>query len=170
MRVAIVHDWLYTLGGAERVLAQLQTCADFDSLDMPALLNALVADGAALPEGAVLPFDLGPITGFLRRSGGRVQAVSGICTHQGCRLELTDSRTEIGCPCHGATFNLAGTNLTHPRVMGHPLPALPRLPVRELDGQIEIYAPMPQMPQTHAASPAVEPSPGATSPDGGTGA
>jgi len=31
-----------------RVLAQLQTQADFDSLDMPALLNALIADGAAI--------------------------------------------------------------------------------------------------------------------------
>jgi phosphoenolpyruvate phosphomutase len=32
----------------KRVLAQLQARADFDSLDMPALLNALVADGAAI--------------------------------------------------------------------------------------------------------------------------
>jgi phosphoenolpyruvate phosphomutase len=32
----------------KRVLAQLQARADFDSLDMPALINALVADGAAI--------------------------------------------------------------------------------------------------------------------------
>jgi phosphoenolpyruvate phosphomutase len=32
----------------KRVLAQLQARDDFDSLDMPALLNALVADGAAI--------------------------------------------------------------------------------------------------------------------------
>jgi phosphoenolpyruvate phosphomutase len=32
----------------QRVLAQLQGRGDFDSLDMPALLNALVADGAAI--------------------------------------------------------------------------------------------------------------------------
>ena len=32
----------------KRVLAALQARADFDSLDMPALLNALVADGAAI--------------------------------------------------------------------------------------------------------------------------
>ena len=30
------------------VLAQLQARADFDALDMPALLNALIADGAAI--------------------------------------------------------------------------------------------------------------------------
>jgi phosphoenolpyruvate phosphomutase len=32
----------------QKVLAQLQARADFDSLDMPALLNALAADGAAI--------------------------------------------------------------------------------------------------------------------------
>jgi len=32
----------------QRVLAQLQERADFDTLDMPALLNALLADGAAI--------------------------------------------------------------------------------------------------------------------------
>jgi phosphoenolpyruvate phosphomutase len=32
----------------KRVLAQLQAQADFESLDMPALINALVADGAAI--------------------------------------------------------------------------------------------------------------------------
>jgi nitrite reductase/ring-hydroxylating ferredoxin subunit len=45
------------------------------------------------------------------------------------------------CPCHGATFTLAGANLTHPRQTGSVLPALPRLPVREQDGRIQVYAP-----------------------------
>jgi phosphoenolpyruvate phosphomutase len=31
-----------------RLLAQLQARPDFESLDMPALLNALIADGAAI--------------------------------------------------------------------------------------------------------------------------
>src|SRR6202012_4223629 len=90
-----------------------------------------VLDSAQLSEGAVLPFDLGSVTGFVRRTAGRVQAVSGTCTHQGCRLELTDTRQQYACPCHGATFNLAGDNLTHPRLTTGTLPALPRLPVRE---------------------------------------
>jgi nitrite reductase/ring-hydroxylating ferredoxin subunit len=102
-----------------------------------------VTAGAELPEGAVLPFDLGAVNGFLRRVSGRVQAVSGICTHQGCRLDLNATRDLLTCPCHGASFNTAGANLTHPRPMSHPLPALPRLPVREQDGQIEVFAPAP---------------------------
>jgi cytochrome b6-f complex iron-sulfur subunit len=102
-----------------------------------------VVDSADLPEGAVLPFDLGAVNGFLRRASGRVQAVSGICTHQGCRLALDAARELLACPCHGATFTPAGLNVTHPRPMSQPLPALPRLPVREQDGRIQIYAPAP---------------------------
>ena len=101
-----------------------------------------VAVSADLPEGGVHHFDLGALTGFLRRSAGRVQAVSGICTHQGCRLNLTPPRDTLACPCHGATFSLAGQSLTHPRTQ-QALPPLPRLPVREYQGQIQIYAAKP---------------------------
>lgn len=101
-----------------------------------------VAGAADLPEGTVLPFDLGAVTGFLRRVSGRVQAVSGICTHQGCRLHLDSPRDQLACPCHGATFTLDGAPLTRPHP-GGPLPALPRLPVRVNDGQIQVYAPTP---------------------------
>lgn len=102
-----------------------------------------VVDSSGLAEGTVLPFDLGAVNGFVRRVSGRVQAVSGICTHQGCRLDLAPARNLLSCPCHGATFTLAGANLTHPLQTGQSLPALPRLPVREQNGQIQIYAPHP---------------------------
>ena len=101
-----------------------------------------VAADADLPEGAVLSFDLGTITGFLRRTSGRVQAVSGICTHQGCRLNLTAPRDKLACPCHGATFALTGEPLTHPH-SDKPLSALPRLAVRVQQGRIQVYAPAP---------------------------
>lgn len=100
-----------------------------------------VAASADLAEGGVRPFDLGAVNGFLRRVSGRVQAVSGVCTHQGCRLDLAAARDKLSCPCHGATFTVAGVNLTHPRQASGPLPALPRLPVREQDGRIQVYAP-----------------------------
>ncbi|MER6354492.1 Rieske (2Fe-2S) protein [Streptomyces sp. NPDC001634] len=100
-----------------------------------------VAQTTEVPEGAVVAFDLGTVTGFVRRTDGRVRAVSGNCTHQGCRLDLDSAHDKLACPCHGATFSLAGVNLTRPHRSGEPLPALPRLPVRELDGTIQIYAP-----------------------------
>jgi Rieske Fe-S protein len=101
-----------------------------------------VVVSADLPEGGVHPFEVGPVTGFLRRTAGRVQAVSAICTHQGCRLALTPPRNTLACPCHGATFTLAGQPLTHPRT-NQALPPLPRLPVREYQGHIQIFAPQP---------------------------
>jgi nitrite reductase/ring-hydroxylating ferredoxin subunit len=99
-----------------------------------------VAASADLPEGAVLPFDVHTVNGFLRRTSGRVQAISGVCTHQGCRLDVSEARDQLMCPCHGATFALSGTNLTHPRQVGA-LPALPRLAVREQDGMLQVFAP-----------------------------
>ncbi len=110
-----------------------------------------VADSRQLSEGAVLPFETGPITGFVCRTAGRLRAVSGICTHQGCRLELTAGRDRLACPCHGATFTLAGANLTHPHLANRALPALPRVPVREQNGHIEIYAPTPPPDDASAA-------------------
>jgi cytochrome b6-f complex iron-sulfur subunit len=101
-----------------------------------------VATSDQLPDGTVRPFDLGSVTGFVRRTSGRLAAVSGTCTHQGCRLALDPARDQLSCPCHGATFTLSGTNLKHPHRHDGPLPALPRLAVREHQGQIQIWAPL----------------------------
>ena len=101
-----------------------------------------VADPADLPEGKVVEFDLGTVTGFVQRVSGRLRAVSGICTHQGCRLRLDPPHDQFACPCHGATFTLAGAPLTRPHG-SHPLPALPRLPVRIDGGRVQVYAPAP---------------------------
>jgi len=99
-----------------------------------------VASATDLSEGEVMAFDLGAVNGFLRRESGRFQAVSGTCTHQGCRLNLDAPRDRLSCPCHGATFSLAGAPLTHPH-NSHPLTALPRLAVRVDQGNVQIYAP-----------------------------
>jgi cytochrome b6-f complex iron-sulfur subunit len=99
-----------------------------------------VAAATELPDGAVLAFDAGPVTGFLHNSGGAIQAVSGTCTHQGCRLNLRAPQADLACPCHGATFALTGKPLTHPD-SSHPLPPLPSLPTRTSQGQIQVLAP-----------------------------
>ncbi|ACU71445.1 Rieske (2Fe-2S) domain protein [Catenulispora acidiphila DSM 44928] len=99
-----------------------------------------VAAATDLPEGTVLSFDVGAISGFVRRVSGRVQAVSAICTHQGCRLHIDPPNNQFACPCHGATFSLTGAPLTRPHGTT-PLPALPRLPVRIDAGNVQVYAP-----------------------------
>lgn len=67
-------------------------------------------------------------------------AGSGYAVVVRCRLDLDGTRRQLACPCHGATFTLAGAPLTHPH-NSHPLPALPRLPVRVDQGRVQVYAP-----------------------------
>src|SRR6201993_5003327 len=45
-----------------------------------------VAVSADVADTAMHPFEHGAFIGFVRRVDGRVEAVSGICTHQACRL------------------------------------------------------------------------------------
>jgi cytochrome b6-f complex iron-sulfur subunit len=98
-----------------------------------------VAYSADLPNGAVRPFTVSAVTGFVERADGQLRAVSGVCTHQGCRLALAARPARLVCPCHGATFALDGAVLTHKLPMT--LPPLPRLEVRETDGAVQVYTP-----------------------------
>ncbi|HTX94375.1 MAG TPA: Rieske (2Fe-2S) protein [Mycobacterium sp.] len=98
-----------------------------------------VAASSEVADGTVRPFDLGSVTGFVRRVDGKPQAVSGVCTHQGCRLWLDAPDDTLRCPCHSTSFSPSGQVLTHqlPRA---PKP-LPTLMVREVNGVIEVFAP-----------------------------
>lgn len=98
-----------------------------------------VAASAEVPEGATRPFDLGSVNGFVRRVDGEPRAVSGVCTHQGCRLWLDAPADRLRCPCHSTSFSPAGQVLTHQLPIA-PKP-LPALMVREHDGAIEVFAP-----------------------------
>lgn len=99
-----------------------------------------VADAAELREGEVRAFDLGSVSGFVRRVNGRVEAVSGVCTHQGCRLWWDQAAVRLRCPCHSTSFSPAGEVLTHALPVA-PKP-LPHFGVRERDGAVEVLAPV----------------------------
>jgi cytochrome b6-f complex iron-sulfur subunit len=101
-----------------------------------------VAASAELPDGGMRAFDLGSVVGFVRRVNGKPEAVSGVCTHQGCRLWFDASDDRLRCPCHSTSFSPAGQVLTHQLPIA-PKP-LPILMVREHDGVIEVFAPQPQ--------------------------
>jgi len=98
-----------------------------------------VAASAELTDGVVRPFDLGTVIGFVRRVNGKPEAVSGVCTHQGCRLWFDAPDDRLRCPCHSTSFSPAGRVLTHQLPIA-PKP-LPTLMVREHDGAIEIFVP-----------------------------
>ncbi|MGO9381763.1 MAG: Rieske (2Fe-2S) protein [Mycobacterium sp.] len=98
-----------------------------------------VAASSDVPDGVMHPFDLGSVNGFVRRVDGKPQAVSGVCTHQGCRLWFDASDDALRCPCHSTSFAPTGQVLTHQLPIA-PKP-LPRLMVREANGVIEVFAP-----------------------------
>ncbi|KAA2255231.1 Rieske 2Fe-2S domain-containing protein [Solihabitans fulvus] len=98
-----------------------------------------VAASAELGEGAVREFDLGSASGFLERRDGQLRAVSGVCTHQGCRLALDASSRQLNCPCHNAVFALSGA------IVRYELPVeltpLSLFQVRESDGAVQVFVP-----------------------------
>ncbi len=98
-----------------------------------------VAAGSEVPDGAMHAFDLGSVAGFVRRVDGRVQAISGVCTHQGCKLWFDAPDDTLRCPCHTTSFSPSGRVLTHQLPIA-PKP-LPALMVREVNGAIEVFAP-----------------------------
>lgn len=98
-----------------------------------------VAASSDVPDGVMHPFDLGSVTGFVRRVDGKPEAISGVCTHQGCRLWFDAPEGTLRCPCHTTSFSPSGKVLTHQLPIS-PKP-LPALMVREVNGAIEVFAP-----------------------------
>jgi nitrite reductase/ring-hydroxylating ferredoxin subunit len=92
-----------------------------------------------LPDGAVRPFDVGSIVGFVHRSGDQLNAVSGVCTHLGCKLALDGPTRQLNCPCHNAAFGVDGAVLHHRLPIA--LPPLPKLNVRESEGVVQVFVP-----------------------------
>ena len=98
-----------------------------------------VGASADLPDNGALAFDLGSVSGFVHRADAQLEAVSGICTHQGCKLWLDAPESRLRCPCHSTSFSLEGKTLTH-QLPTAPAP-LPKFEVREINGVIEVFAP-----------------------------
>jgi nitrite reductase/ring-hydroxylating ferredoxin subunit len=101
-----------------------------------------VAASADVTDGVMRPFDVGSVIGFVHRVNGKPEAVSGVCTHQGCRLWFDAPDDRLRCPCHSTSFAPAGQVLTHQLPIA-PKP-LPTLMVREENGAIEVFVPAPR--------------------------
>jgi cytochrome b6-f complex iron-sulfur subunit len=64
-------------------------------------------------KGAVR-FRFGREPCILVHSGERVYALSLVCTHLGCLVEWSAERHQLVCPCHKASFGLAGNVIEGP--------------------------------------------------------
>jgi cytochrome b6-f complex iron-sulfur subunit len=97
-----------------------------------------VASLAGLPDGAIRPFTAGAIQGFLIHRNGELRALSRICTHMGCALQVNRAEQTFECPCHGAGFDLLG-HIHNLGEYGRTLPPLPPIMTRVQGETVEVF-------------------------------
>lgn len=91
---------------------------------------------SAVRPGQAVRFSAPAIEGFVVNDGGRLDALSAVCTHQGCILRFSPQSQRLDCPCHGASFNLLGLPINREY-----LRPLPQVESRINGGQVEVRAP-----------------------------
>jgi cytochrome b6-f complex iron-sulfur subunit len=96
-----------------------------------------VAAVRQLPEGHAMTVSTGAIDAIVVNDGGRISALSGTCTHLGCKLQPDNVDQRLSCPCHMTAFSWSGKVLFY-RLKKSP-PDLPRIDSRVRDGQIELF-------------------------------
>ena len=67
-----------------------------------------VARADELPPGSAMRFSTAAFDGFVVNDDGEVRALSSVCTHMGCTLQYRPEWQDLRCPCHDASFDLAG--------------------------------------------------------------
>jgi nitrite reductase/ring-hydroxylating ferredoxin subunit len=111
-----------------------------------------VARTADLPPGTAIRFSTAAFDGFVVNDGGTVRALAATCTHMGCTLRFRPDRQDLRCPCHGASFDLAGRLANgrdawsggggyagDERAYPIQLPDLARPEVRVTDGVVQVW-------------------------------
>ncbi len=96
-----------------------------------------VAAVTQLPAGHAMPVSTGSVDAVVINDGANISAVSGICTHLGCKLQPDDAGRKLNCPCHQTSFAWSGKVLYY-RLKTAP-GTLPQIPVRVKDEQIELF-------------------------------
>jgi nitrite reductase/ring-hydroxylating ferredoxin subunit len=97
-----------------------------------------VASVQDLPDGHAMTFSTGSMNVVVVNRGGKIQALSGVCTHLGCVLRPNADTRRLDCPCHRTTFGFDGHVQTY-QLAKRPAD-LPTVECRVRDGQIEVYA------------------------------
>jgi nitrite reductase/ring-hydroxylating ferredoxin subunit len=78
--------------------------------------DLVIADGfwveaaqlSEVPDGSAVRFSTAAFDGFVVNDAGEVRALSSVCTHMGCTLHYRPEWQDLRCPCHGASFDMAG--------------------------------------------------------------
>jgi Rieske Fe-S protein len=98
-----------------------------------------VAGRSDLADSAAHQFETATAVGFVSQSNGKLIAVSGACTHQGCLLQANRAEGRLDCPCHRTSFDYSG-DVLFSQLASMPAP-LPRLSVRGQGDNVEVLLP-----------------------------
>ncbi len=63
---------------------------------------------------ALAPFDFGGKPCLLFLAKGELRAVSAVCTHLQCTVELRPANQDLFCNCHNGVYDLNGRNIAGP--------------------------------------------------------
>jgi Rieske Fe-S protein len=96
-----------------------------------------VAAVSQIPPGHAMTVSTVSVDAVIINDGGSISAVSGVCTHLGCKLQPDDTNRKLDCPCHQTAFGWTGKVLYY-RLKSAPA-NLPNIPSRVNDGQVELY-------------------------------
>src|SRR5580692_2438527 len=96
-----------------------------------------VATVSSVEGGQVQRFATATTVGFVTEQNGALSAVTGVCSHQGCLLQLNRAAGRLDCPCHRTAFALDGA-VMFSQLSTRPS-ALPEIRVRNRDGQVEAF-------------------------------
>ena len=90
-----------------------------------------------IPTGHAMQVSTASLDAVIINDGGTITAVSGVCTHLGCKLQPDDANRKLNCPCHQTAFSWSGKVLYY-RLKAAPA-NLPQIPSRVNNGQVELY-------------------------------
>lgn len=96
-----------------------------------------VAAVSQIPPGHAMTVSTASLDAVIINDGGSISAVSGVCTHLGCKLQPDDANRKLNCPCHQTAFGWTGKVLYY-RLKSAPA-NLPLIPSRVNEGQVELY-------------------------------
>lgn len=68
-----------------------------------------VASVGDVSVGSAVRFTTPAFDGYVVNDSGQIRALMAVCTHMGCSLQFRPDWSDLRCPCHGASFDLAGT-------------------------------------------------------------
>ena len=114
-------EWTSAAGTAALLLSTLEGCTGSGSVagstmssnGQASLTFAMYPALMNVGDGVVVNVDNTPIA-VLRTGATSASALSAVCTHQGCTLEVQSGSTPLFCPCHGSEFDANGNPVAGP--------------------------------------------------------